>query len=118
MQVVVLQNLFLALALSLVAPAAVSQSAGGEFAIQSQTIDSGGGVCSGGVFALTGTIGQPDAAQPTSGGIFGLRGGFWRSIGPAIEPMEQLFSDSFETLFALASKTGASPLNHLRTSND
>lgn len=42
------------------------------------TIDGGGGTSTGGVFAMSGTIGQPDAhAQPMTGGNFSLTGGFW-----------------------------------------
>ena len=42
------------------------------------TIDGGGGTSTGGVFAVSGTIGQPDAsAQPLTGGNFSLVGGFW-----------------------------------------
>jgi len=42
------------------------------------TIDGGGGTSTGGVYSLSGTIGQPDAnAQPLAGGNFSLIGGFW-----------------------------------------
>ena len=41
------------------------------------TTDGGGGASTGGAFALTGTIGQPDASAPSSGGVFSLTGGFW-----------------------------------------
>ena len=41
------------------------------------TVDGGGGTSTGGVFALSGTIGQADASvQPLSGGNFSLTGGF------------------------------------------
>ncbi len=40
------------------------------------TIDGGGGASSGGSYAVTGTIGQPDAGTMT-GGPFTLVGGFW-----------------------------------------
>jgi hypothetical protein len=42
------------------------------------TIDGGGGTSTGGVFAVSGSIGQPDAnSQPMTGGNFSLTGGFW-----------------------------------------
>jgi hypothetical protein len=41
------------------------------------TIDGGGGTSAGGNFSLSGTIGQPDASAPMTGGIFSLTGGFW-----------------------------------------
>lgn len=40
------------------------------------TIDCGGGTSTGGVYTLSGTIGQPDAAVST-GGDYTLAGGFW-----------------------------------------
>jgi hypothetical protein len=45
------------------------------------TIDSGGGTSTGGIFTLTGTIGQPDAGT-MSGGGFQLSGGFWAGGSP------------------------------------
>jgi hypothetical protein len=41
------------------------------------TIDGGGGTSTGGVYSVSGTIGQPDAGQPMTGGNFTLTGGFW-----------------------------------------
>src|SRR5438876_9327549 len=43
------------------------------------TIDGGGGSSAGGVYAVSGTIGQPDAGK-MSGGNFTLDGGFWGII--------------------------------------
>jgi hypothetical protein len=42
-----------------------------------QTIDGGGGTSTGGVYAVTGTIGQPDAGGPMTNGQFSVTGGFW-----------------------------------------
>jgi hypothetical protein len=47
-----------------------------NYAIDWFTIDGGGGTSTGGVFALSGTIGQPDAGQMTNG-PYSLAGGFW-----------------------------------------
>jgi hypothetical protein len=53
-------------------------AAGQEFRITSYTIDGGGATfTSGGEFELSGTIGQPDAGGPMTGGAFTLTGGFW-----------------------------------------
>jgi hypothetical protein len=41
------------------------------------TIDGGGGTSTGGVYAVSGTIGQPDAGGPMSGGPYSLIAGFW-----------------------------------------
>jgi hypothetical protein len=40
------------------------------------TIDGGGGTSTGGVYTVSGTIGQPDAGT-MSGGNYSLTGGFW-----------------------------------------
>lgn len=48
----------------------------GGYAIESFTVDGGGGTSSGGSYALTGAIGQPDAGA-MAGGAFTLTGGFW-----------------------------------------
>jgi len=69
-----------------VAAAAIAPAASAQFSIPWYTIDSGGGVSSGGGFTLSGTIGQPDAGQPMTGGGFTLTPGFWAGItggGPA-----------------------------------
>src|SRR5712675_1372682 len=48
------------------------------FSIDWFTIDGGGGSSTGGVYSVSGTIGQPDASsQPLAGGNFSLTGGFF-----------------------------------------
>ena len=47
-----------------------------NFSIDWFTIDGGGGGSTGGVYAISGTIGQPDAGTMT-GGNYTLVGGFW-----------------------------------------
>ena len=49
---------------------------GQNFSIDWFTIDGGGGTSTGGVYSLSGTIGQPDAGK-LAGGSYDLRGGFW-----------------------------------------
>ena len=48
-----------------------------SYSIDWFTIDGGGGTSTGGVYSVTGTIGQPDAGPTMSGGTFTLDGGFW-----------------------------------------
>jgi hypothetical protein len=51
---------------------------GQSYSIDWSTIDGGGGTSTGGVYSISGTIGQPDASQQTmTGGNFSLVGGFW-----------------------------------------
>jgi len=47
-----------------------------QYSIDWFAIDGGGGTSTGGVFAVSGTIGQPDAGE-MSGGNYSLAGGFW-----------------------------------------
>lgn len=53
--------------------------AANQYAISWSTIDGGGRINSaGGIYSLSGTIGQPDAGVgPLSGGSYSLTGGFW-----------------------------------------
>ena len=47
-----------------------------QYSIDWHTIDGGGGASTGGVYSVSGTIGQPDAGGPLTGGSFSLIGGF------------------------------------------
>jgi hypothetical protein len=48
-----------------------------NYSIDWFTIDGGGGTSTGGVYSVSGTIGQPDAGGPMTGGNYSLTGGFW-----------------------------------------
>ena len=66
----------LTLAASLIA--VVTQTSAQPFSIDWHTIGGGGGTSTGGVFAVSGTTGQPTAnAQSMTNGGFSLTGGFW-----------------------------------------
>jgi hypothetical protein len=65
--------------------AALAQEAGpaapaAAYSLDRWTAGGGGGVSSGGIFTLSGTMGQPDAGA-LSGGVYTLVGGFWGSAG-------------------------------------
>ena len=49
------------------------------------TIDGGGGTSTGGLYSVSGTIGQPDAGH-MSGGNYSLDGGFWGIIAVVQTP--------------------------------
>ena len=49
-------------------------------------ISGGGGTSTGGVYAVSGTIGQPDAGGPMTGGNYSLTGGFWSLISVVPTP--------------------------------
>jgi hypothetical protein len=48
-----------------------------QYSIDWSSIDGGGGTSRGGVFAVSGTIGQPDAGGPLTNGQYSVTGGFW-----------------------------------------
>jgi len=56
-----------------------------NYTIDWSTIDGGGGTSTGGVYSVTGTIGQPDAGA-MSGGNYTLEGGFWGVIAAVQMP--------------------------------
>jgi hypothetical protein len=64
----------------ILAALALAQTARAQFNINWFTIDDGGGTNAGGQFALSGTIGQPDAAPALIGGSFKLEPGFWSGV--------------------------------------
>ena len=54
--------------------------AGAQTNIGWQTMDGGGGTSTGGIFALEGTIGQPDGSETMHGGAYEVQGGFWALV--------------------------------------
>jgi hypothetical protein len=78
-----------ALALALVALAGRAQS----YSVDWFSIDGGGGTSTGGVYSVTGTIGQPDAGH-SSGGNYTIDGGFWGIIAAVQTPGSPLLSVS------------------------
>ncbi len=54
----------------------------GAFDLPWWTVDGGGGDSQGGIYTLSGAIGQPDAARSHGGG-YTLSGGFW--AGPGLQ---------------------------------
>lgn len=57
--------------------AALATAVAQSYSLNWATIDGGGGTSTGGVFAVRGTIGQPEAGGPMTGGSFAVTGGFW-----------------------------------------
>ena len=47
------------------------------YTIDWHTIDGGGGTSTGGVYSVSGTIGQPDAGVTMTNGQYSVTGGFW-----------------------------------------
>jgi len=74
------RRLFVAMAL--LAPAL----AFGQYSINWSTIGGGGGTSTGGVYSVSGTIGQHDAGNAMSGGNYTLTGGFWSLLAVVQTP--------------------------------
>ena len=51
-----------------------------QYSIDWYKIAGGGGTSTGGTYQVSGTIGQPDAGGPMSGGQYSVTGGFWSLI--------------------------------------
>jgi len=56
-----------------------------QYSIDWYSIDGGGGTSTGGVYSVSGTIGQPDAGT-MSGGNYTLQGGFWAVVAAVQTP--------------------------------
>ena len=65
------------LALSLLIPAV---SFAQTYTVDWYKIAGGGGTSTGGTYQVSGTIGQPDASGPLTGGNYSVTGGFWAMI--------------------------------------
>ena len=72
----------------LVVPLA-AQGAGLTYEVPWWTVDGGGGRSEASSFAVSGTIGQPDAAGQSAGSTFAVSGGFWAAAGSIAEPVPQ-----------------------------
>jgi hypothetical protein len=55
------------------------------YSVNWSAVDGGGGTSTGGVYTVSGTIGQPDAGKLT-GSNYALEGGFWRIVGAVQAP--------------------------------
>jgi hypothetical protein len=62
-----------------------------SYSIDWFTIDGGGGTSTGGVYSVSGTIGQPDAGGMTNG-QYSLIGGFWGGVNVIQTPGAPLLS--------------------------
>ena len=73
--------------------AAIFATQAQSYSIDWSTIDGGGGTSTGGVYAVSGTIGQPDAGT-MSGGNYSIDGGFWSVIAAVQMPGAPLLTVS------------------------
>ena len=59
---------------------AASMACAQQYSVDWYKISGGGGTSTNGTYAVSGTIGQPDASGTLSGGNYSLTGGFWSLI--------------------------------------
>lgn len=57
-----------------------------QYSIDWYKVSGGGGTSTGGTYAVSGTIGQPDAGGPMTGGTYSVTGGFWALISAVQTP--------------------------------
>jgi len=72
-----------------------------QYSIGWSTLDSGGGTSTGGVYSVSGTIGQP-AAGTMSGGNYTIDGGFWGIIAGVQTPGAPLLTIARTTTNTIA----------------
>ena len=68
-----------------------------QYSIDWYKIAGGGGTSTGGVYAVSGTIGQHDAGGPMTNGQYSLTGGFWAIIAVVQTPGAPLLTISFNS---------------------
>ena len=56
------------------------RASGQSYSIDWFKVAGGGGTSTGGIYSVSGTIGQQDAGGPMTGGNFSLTGGFWALV--------------------------------------
>ncbi len=61
-----------------------------NYSIDWFTVDGGGGTSTGGVYSVSGTIGQPDAGK-SSGSSYSIDGGFWSIVAVQTPNAPRLF---------------------------
>jgi hypothetical protein len=57
-----------------------------NYSINWYKVSGGGGTSTGGVYSVSGTVGQHDAGGPMSGGSYSVTGGFWSLIAVVQTP--------------------------------
>lgn len=70
-------------------------AAAAPYELHRARLAAGGDSASGGPYHLVGTLGQSEAADSASGGVYALSTGFHRRAG-ALAPDDRLFANGFE----------------------
>ena len=72
-----------------------------SYSIDWSTIDGGGGMGTGGVYSVSGTIGQPDAGTMTNG-VYSVTGGYWSVLNVVQTPGAPLLRITLPSLNSVA----------------
>ena len=86
--------------LLLITSIALAQSGGGT-TLSWWTVDNGSETSNGGAYAVSGTLGQPDAGSLLSGGLFSVQGGFWPLNDTAVNPPPATFPAGYDIYLPL-----------------
>ena len=62
------------------------RASGQSYSIDWHKVSGGGGTSTGGVYSVSGTVGQHDAGGPMTGGKYSLTGGFWAILSAVPTP--------------------------------
>ncbi len=90
---------FASLAILVVACSVHAQS----YSIDWSKIAGGGGTSTGGVYSVSGTLGQPDAGGPMTNGQYSVTGGFWSFINVVQTPGAPLLAITYAANQAIVS---------------
>jgi hypothetical protein len=80
-----------------------------QYSIDWYKIAGGGGTSAGGVYSVSGTIGQHDAGGAMTGGNYSLTGGFWALISVVQTPGAPLLTISFNPQLSTINVSWPSP---------
>jgi hypothetical protein len=92
--------------------------ASAQYSINWYAIGGGGGASTGGVYSVTGTIGQPDAGGAMNGGDYSLTGGFWSFISVLQTPGAPLLTITYSPSQAVVSWPPSSTAWMLQTNSN
>ena len=74
-----------------------------SYSVDWYKIAGGGGTSTGGLYSVSGTIGQPDASGAMSGGNYSVTGGFWSLISVVQTPGAPLLTITYSGNQAIVS---------------
>jgi len=80
-----------------------------QYSIDWYKVSGGGGTSAGGVYSVSGTIGQPDAGATLSGGNFSLDGGFWGGVTAVQTPGAPLLTITLNSQLSTVTISWPSP---------